>query len=333
MSLPPTLNASWNETGSEWTPGSRSSGKMTCSRERFCAASRASSSSSTVAASDAALDSPCCASVNAVPQPVAPGGSPVAGAYRVRAERNSCREYCRQVGVLDLDDAVGHFAEHGWALVDALPPTVVTELPGWVDEVAALADASGVLQHRELTDTGPQLCRSENFVPVHVELRALLCTRPVARRRRRAARRTGGPLQGEGELQASRRRRVLAAPGRARVPDDRRHVSAMIAVDDADVATVGSRSCRAASTPCSPRRARAASIPRRRRDPRLATGRRARRAARCGSTAALPTAAAPTAPTGPAARSTPRTTPPARVTARAEYYAEKRARVRAHQSR
>ena len=37
MSRPPTLNASLNETGSECTPGSRSSGKMTCSRERFCA--------------------------------------------------------------------------------------------------------------------------------------------------------------------------------------------------------------------------------------------------------------------------------------------------------
>ena len=33
MSLPPTLNASWNETGSECTPGRSSSGKMTCSRD------------------------------------------------------------------------------------------------------------------------------------------------------------------------------------------------------------------------------------------------------------------------------------------------------------
>ena len=59
MSLPPTLNASWKVTGSELTPGSRSSGKMTCSRERFCATSRASSSSSTVAARDAADASVC----------------------------------------------------------------------------------------------------------------------------------------------------------------------------------------------------------------------------------------------------------------------------------
>ena len=72
MSLPPTANASLNETGSESTPGSRSSGKMTCSRDSFCAASRLSSSSSTVAARDAALPPLSCVSVNLIPRPVTP---------------------------------------------------------------------------------------------------------------------------------------------------------------------------------------------------------------------------------------------------------------------
>ena len=54
---PPRANASLKLTGAEFTPGSRSSGKMICSRDRAWASSRASSSSMTAAASAAAPNS------------------------------------------------------------------------------------------------------------------------------------------------------------------------------------------------------------------------------------------------------------------------------------
>ena len=108
-------------------------------------------------------------------------------------------------------------------MIDAIEPATAAHVSGWVNEVAALADGErGVLQHFELTDSGPQLCRSENFVPIHAGFRALLCTGVLVELAGVAARRTGDPLQREGELQTSRRRRVLAASGRAGVPDDRR---------------------------------------------------------------------------------------------------------------
>ena len=40
-------------------------------------------------------------------------------------------------------------------------------------------DAAEVLQHYEMTDAGPALCRSENFVPFHAPLAASLRTGPV----------------------------------------------------------------------------------------------------------------------------------------------------------
>ena len=87
---PPPANPSRNETGSELTPGSRSSGKMTCSRARLCAASRASSSSRTVAASARHHRSP------SPPPPCPPllarPGSYGAPDTRVRtAHRGACR--------------------------------------------------------------------------------------------------------------------------------------------------------------------------------------------------------------------------------------------------
>ena len=87
--------------------------------------------------------------------------------------------YCRRVGstetpqvfgtdVSDRAALVHHFHERGWVIIDAIEPVTAAKLPEWVDEVAALADGErGVLQHFELTDSGPQLCRSENFVPIH----------------------------------------------------------------------------------------------------------------------------------------------------------------------
>ena len=59
---------------------------------------------------------------------------------------------------------------HGWALVDTLDADGLRDLETWIDEIAAAGDATGVLQYRELTDDGPKLCRSENFVPFRMRM-------------------------------------------------------------------------------------------------------------------------------------------------------------------
>ncbi len=71
--------------------------------------------------------------------------------------------------------AVAHFAEHGWLLMSTLDAAGVSAVRGWVEEVASWPDdGDGWLHHRELTDAGPKLCRSENIVPFHDGLAELL---------------------------------------------------------------------------------------------------------------------------------------------------------------
>jgi len=71
-------------------------------------------------------------------------------------------------------EAVEHFRRTGWVLTEPFDPQVTAELRDWVDEVSAWPDDIGVLHHRELTEFGPQLCRTENFIPFHAELRDVL---------------------------------------------------------------------------------------------------------------------------------------------------------------
>ena len=73
-------------------------------------------------------------------------------------------------------DAVDHFVRTGW--VHVRPPgagRLAARLQAWAGEVSAWPDGGGWLHHRELTDDGPALCRSENLVPHHEGLRTLLC--------------------------------------------------------------------------------------------------------------------------------------------------------------
>ena len=72
-------------------------------------------------------------------------------------------------------DAVAHFARTGWLVTRTLDAEEAAVLQAWADEVAAWPDDAGEwLHYRELTDEGPKLCRSENFVPFHEGLRSLL---------------------------------------------------------------------------------------------------------------------------------------------------------------
>ena len=74
-------------------------------------------------------------------------------------------------------DAVAHFVHAGWVHVRSADGEAwARRLQAWADEVAAWPDGGGWLHHRELTDTGPALCRTENLVPHHGGLRSLLCS-------------------------------------------------------------------------------------------------------------------------------------------------------------
>jgi hypothetical protein len=74
-------------------------------------------------------------------------------------------------------DAVAHFRDMGWLLTQTLDPDGVAALRSWVDEVSTWPDdGDGWLHHREMTDDGPRLARSENLIPFHAGLRDLLTT-------------------------------------------------------------------------------------------------------------------------------------------------------------
>jgi Phytanoyl-CoA dioxygenase (PhyH) len=137
--------------------------------------------------------------------------------------------------VEDRPGMIEHFRKHGWVAVEALEPADAVEIAGWVDEIACLPDgAGGILQHFEGTDAGPMLCRSENFVPIHDELRGLLCQGPLVE--------VAGALLGEPAVLYKEKVNYKLAGGAGFSPHQdapaypliRVHVSAMVAVDDAD---------------------------------------------------------------------------------------------------
>lgn len=128
---------------------------------------------------------------------------------------------------------VDHYLEHGWVLTDDLDDDEVVELQQWVDEIAATFDEPGeILHHREMTDFGPKLARSENFVPVHAGLRALLCERLAV---------TASRLLGEPAVLYKEKINYKLVGGAGFSPHQDApaypfidsHVSCMVAVDDA----------------------------------------------------------------------------------------------------
>ncbi len=151
-------------------------------------------------------------------------------------------EVIREFG-LAADDraaAVRHFNDRGWVVVAAVEPAAAAALPRWVDEVASLPDgAGGVLQHFERTDSGPVLCRSEDFVPVHDGLRRLLCAGPFVE--------IAGALLGEPAVLYKEKVNYKLPGGAGYSPHQDApaypmidvHVSAMVAVDDADESNGG----------------------------------------------------------------------------------------------
>lgn len=136
-----------------------------------------------------------------------------------------------------LDAQVAHFRETGWLLTQTLEADQVATLQSWVDEVAGWPDdGDGWMHHRELTATGPKLCRSENFVPFHDGLRALLTTGPMLD--------TASALLGEAAVLYKEKVNYKLPGGAGYAPHQDApaypfidaHVSCMVAVDDATLA-------------------------------------------------------------------------------------------------
>jgi 2-aminoethylphosphonate dioxygenase len=132
------------------------------------------------------------------------------------------------------DDAVRHFTAHGWVVLDTLPRSTRALLATWADDVARLPESTGVLQHHELTESGPQLCRSEHFVDAHPGLGALLTDGVLLE--------TAGALLGEPAV-LYKEKINHKLPGGAgysahqdapAYPLIAAHVSAMVAIDAAD---------------------------------------------------------------------------------------------------
>ncbi len=125
-----------------------------------------------------------------------------------------------------------HFVEHGWVRGSGVVPA--DELRAWVDEVAAWPDGGGGwLHHRELTDAGPQLCRTEGFVPFHDGLRTLLTTGPMLE--------AASALLGEPAVLYKEKINYKLPGGAGYAPHQdapayrvvQTHVSCLVAVDDA----------------------------------------------------------------------------------------------------
>jgi ectoine hydroxylase-related dioxygenase (phytanoyl-CoA dioxygenase family) len=127
---------------------------------------------------------------------------------------------------------VEHFTRLGWLRTRSHDD--VAAVAAWVDEVAAWPDDDGEwLHHRELTDAGPQLCRTENFVPFHAGLRALLTEGPMLA--------TASALLGEPAVLYKEKINYKLPGGAGYAPHQDApayrfvdtHVSCMVAVDDA----------------------------------------------------------------------------------------------------
>ena len=134
----------------------------------------------------------------------------------------------------DLQAGVEHFRRTGWLLTRTLDDAGVAELQGWVDEVASWPDdGDGWMHHRELTDDGPKLCRSENIIPFHAGLRDLLTSGPLLD--------TASALLGQQAVLYKEKVNYKLAGGAGYAPHQdapaypfiASHVSCMVAVDDA----------------------------------------------------------------------------------------------------
>jgi hypothetical protein len=135
------------------------------------------------------------------------------------------------------DAALAAYHRDGWLLTELFDGDGAAELQAWADEIASWPDGRGDwLHHRELTDDGPKLCRSENLIPFHDGLRALLTTGVVPA--------TASALLGEPAVLYKEKVNYKLPGGAGYAPHQDapaypfvdQHVSCMVAIDDATLA-------------------------------------------------------------------------------------------------
>jgi len=133
-------------------------------------------------------------------------------------------------------EALAHFATTGWLLVTTLDDDGAHDLQRWVDDIACWPDdGDGWLHHREMTDDGPKLCRSENLIPFHAGLRALLTSGSLLD--------TASALLGESAVLYKEKINYKLPGGAGYAPHQDApaypfidvHVSCMVAIDDSTV--------------------------------------------------------------------------------------------------
>lgn len=112
----------------------------------------------------------------------------------------------------------------------------VAEIADWVDDIAARPDGDhDLMQHYEVTDTGPQIARSEYLLTYHVGLHSLLTTGAIPE--------FGGRLMGEPVVLYKEKINYKLRGGAGFQPHQDApayphidsHVTCMIAVDDATI--------------------------------------------------------------------------------------------------
>jgi hypothetical protein len=81
--------------------------------------------------------------------------------------------------VLVTQSQIDSYHRNGWLLCRPFVGREILDLQGWVSEVQQWPDDGEWLHYREMTENGPKLCRTENFVPFHEPLRDILTTGSV----------------------------------------------------------------------------------------------------------------------------------------------------------
>ena len=145
-------------------------------------------------------------------------------------------EPTRAAGESVTEHDIEQFRREGWLLTRTLAAGRVEQLRAWIDEIAGWPDeGDGWMHHRELTDAGPRLCRSENLIPFHEGLRALLTEGSLPE--------TASALLGEDAVLYKEKVNYKLAGGAGYAPHQDApaypfidaHVSCMVAIDDATV--------------------------------------------------------------------------------------------------
>ncbi len=131
---------------------------------------------------------------------------------------------------------VDHFNRTGWLLTSPFFAQRVADVRSWIDDVQSWPDDGDWLNYRELTERGTRICRTENFVPFHPQLRQLLTSGPIIE--------IAGALLGEAALLYKEKINYKLAGGAGYSPHQdapayrfvETHISCMIAIDDSLIA-------------------------------------------------------------------------------------------------